>query len=63
VISSLIGVLVVIAILGLVVYLLEAFLPMAEPFKMAIRIIAGIICLLLILQVLGIALPFPNLSK
>lgn len=62
-VSGLLGLILVIAIIGLVVYALEAFIPMAEPFKTVIRIIAGIICLILLLQLLGVALPFSRLSR
>lgn len=48
---SLIGTLIV---LGLVLYLIETFIPLAAPFPTAIRIVFGIIALVLVLQALGI---------
>jgi len=41
-------------ILGLVLYLIETFIPMAPPFPTAIRIIFGIFALIIVLQALGI---------
>lgn len=52
----LISLIVYIALIGLLVYLIETFIPMDASFKTGIRIVGGIIVLLLILQALGIPL-------
>jgi hypothetical protein len=43
-----------IAILGLIVYAVTTFIPMAPPFKNLIYIIAGICCLLILLNAFGL---------
>lgn len=42
-----------IAIVGAVVYLVEAFIPMAEPFKTLIRIIAVVIVIFLLISMVA----------
>lgn len=44
--ASLISVIVVLAIIGLAVYLVETYIPMSPPFQMVIRVVV-VICLLL----------------
>jgi len=52
-----------IAALGLAVYLIETFIPMSPPFKTAIRIVA-VVCLIFILLsafgILGHDVPVPK---
>ncbi len=43
-----------IAILGFMVYMITTFIPMAQPFKVAIYGICAIILCIALLQVLGI---------
>lgn len=54
VLSNLISIIVVLAILGLCVWLIERYIPMAEPFKMAIRIVVVVFLVLWLLSWLGI---------
>lgn len=51
-IEGLITLVIVIAILGLIVWAITSFIPMAEPFKKLIYVICGIVCLLILLRVL-----------
>lgn len=50
-----------IALVGLVVYLIERFIPMAEPFKILIRVIAAIVVILWLLE--AFAVPLPSLPR
>ena len=45
---------VTLAIIGFVVYLITNHIPMAEPFKMVIFVIAAIACLFVIMRAFGI---------
>jgi hypothetical protein len=38
-VSTLISVVIVLVILGMIVYLLETYVPMAPPFRLAIRVV------------------------
>ena len=40
-----------IALVGLIVFIIEKFIPMAEPFKILIRVIAAIVVIYWLLQV------------
>lgn len=51
-IHGLITLVITIAIMGLVVWAITTFIPMAEPFKKLIYVICGIVCLLILMQVL-----------
>ena len=44
-----------IAIVGLLVYLITTYIPMAEPFKIIIYVIAAIACIFVIMRAFGIA--------
>ena len=50
---SLIALLIVLALIGLFVYLLTAFIPMPQQFKTLIVVVAIVIALLFVLQALG----------
>jgi len=41
-ISTLISIVVVLALLGVAIYLLEHYVPMAQPFRIAIRVVVVI---------------------
>lgn len=59
---GLIYIVVVIAILGLIVWLITTYIPMPEPFKMVIYVVCVIVLLLWLLQFLGGAtVGFPRL--
>lgn len=45
------------ALIGLIVYLIDRFIPMAEPFKILIRVVAVIVVILWLLQAFAISLP------
>lgn len=42
-----------IALIGAVVWLIEAFIPMAEPFKTLVRIIAVVLVIFLLVSLVG----------
>lgn len=52
--SALITFLVVMVVLGLVVYLIETYLPLAAPFKLVIRVIVLLFLILYLLNLFGI---------
>lgn len=47
----------VIVILGFVVYLIESYLPMSEPFKTLFRFVVVIIVIYLLLSLVGVVPP------
>ena len=51
---SLISIILVLAIGGVVLYLINTYIPMAAPFKTAINVAAVVFLILWILQVLGV---------
>jgi len=51
--TSLLTIIVYIAIIGLVVWAITTFIPMPAPFKTLIYVICGIVCLLILLRMLG----------
>lgn len=42
-----------IALVGVVVYLVETYLPMAPPFKLVFRIVAVVVALYMLMSVIG----------
>lgn len=52
--APLISILITIALVGLVVWALTFFIPMPEKFKTLIYVIAGVFCLLYLLDVFGL---------
>lgn len=52
--TTIVTVVIVLAVLGVVVYLLEAYVPMAPPFKVAIRAVVVIGILLWLLRLAGL---------
>lgn len=53
-----------IALVGLIVYLITAYIPMAQPFKMIIYAIAAIFVVLLVMSTFGISDPaIPYLGR
>lgn len=51
-----IGLLIVLVVLGVIFYFIDSQIPMSPPFKLAFRIIAVLICLVLLLQAFGVNL-------
>ncbi len=54
------------AIVGLLVYLIETYVPMAAPFKTVIRIIVVVCVILWLIQVFGLMaydIPVPSLHR
>ena len=45
--------LIALVVLGLIVWFVETYIPMAEPFKVGVRILAAIIVLVMILSLFG----------
>ena len=61
---SLISLLVVLVILGVALWFLETYVPMAPPIKMLIRIIVVLVIVLWLLQLFGLMGPtLPRLPK
>lgn len=61
-----IQVILTLALIGLIVYLIERFIPMSEPFKTGIRIVAGICVVFYLLNVFGLLaydIPVPRLRS
>lgn len=59
---GLIQLLILLVVLGVGVYLLETYVPLAAPFKVIIRVIVVIFCVLLLLSTFGIVhVPMPKL--
>ncbi len=54
---DLIQLIIVIAILGLGMYLIERYVPMAPPFKILLRVLVVLLIVLWLLQVFGITGP------
>ncbi len=52
--NNLVGILITIALVGLIVWALTYFIPMPEKFKTLIYVIAGIVVLLYVLNAFGI---------
>lgn len=48
-----IDLLVTLVVLGLLVWFLETYIPMADPFKVGVRIVAALIVLAMLLNLLG----------
>lgn len=57
---SLITLLFVLIIVGLVLYLVETYIPMAPPFKIIIRVVVILFLCVWLLQLLGITGPTLN---
>jgi hypothetical protein len=51
---ELVRVVVVIVILGLAIYLIEHYIPMADPFKLVLRVIVILALVLYLLRAFGI---------
>lgn len=49
--------LILILVLGVIFYLVQTYVPMAEPFGLVFRIVAAVIAILLLLAAFGIAVP------
>lgn len=47
------GLILYIAIIGLIVYAITTFIPMAPPFQRLIYILAGVACLIILFNALG----------
>jgi hypothetical protein len=60
---SLIGVVIVLAVVGLILYLVETYIPMSAPFKVVIRVVIVIVLCLWLLQLFGVTGPsFPRIQ-
>lgn len=57
-----IGVLLVLVIVGVVLYLVETYIPMAPPIKVVIRVVVVLILCLWLLRVFGVGdIPVPSI--
>jgi len=58
---GLISLILFLVIIGLALYLIETYIPMAAPIKLIIRIVVVIVIVLMLLRVFGIAdIPVPR---
>jgi hypothetical protein len=48
------------ALVGLIVYLVENFIPMSDPFKIAIRVIVLVCVVIYLVQLFGLDIPLPH---
>ncbi len=56
-----IGLILVLALVGFLVYLIVTYIPMPPPFKTALMVIVVVMLILYVMRVLGIAdLPVPS---
>lgn len=59
-----IGVLLVLVVVGVILYLIQTYIPMAPPIKTVITVIVVIFLCLWLLQVFNVAdLPVPRLNR
>jgi hypothetical protein len=57
-----IGVLLVLVVVGVILYMVETYIPMADPFKMVIRVVVVIFLIFWLMQVFGVMdVPVPRL--
>ncbi len=60
---NLISVIIVLVICGLVLYLLETYVPMSPPIKTVLRVVVVLVLCLWLLQTFGIVGPTFNLHR
>ena len=61
---SLISIIIVLAVAGLCLYLVENFIPMAPPFKVIIRVVVVLVLIVWLLQAFGVVGPeIPRLVR
>lgn len=59
---GLISLVLVLAIVGFIVWLIVAYIPMPPPFKIVIYVIVAVVLLLFLMRVLGVAdIPVPRI--
>lgn len=59
---GLISLVLMLALVGLVLYLIETYVPMSPPIKMLIRIVVVVVVILYLIQLFGISdVPLPRL--
>lgn len=58
--QNMIGVLLTLVVLGVLVYMLEQYVPMSPPFKVAIRVIVVLCVVVYLVRLFGLDLPMPN---
>lgn len=53
-----------VALIGLIVYLVTTYIPMAQPFKVVIYVIAAIFVVLLLMSAFGLSdIPVPSMRR
>jgi len=52
---GLIGLILVIALVGFIIYLITTYIPMPEPFKMVIYVIVAVVLIIYVMRILNIA--------
>jgi hypothetical protein len=56
-----ISVIIILVVLGIILYLVETYIPMSPPFKLVIRVVIVLFSILYLLRVFGIAdTPVPH---
>ena len=50
------------ALIGLVVYLIETFVPMPAPFKTVIRVVVIIVLIIYLVRLFGLDIPLPRVE-
>lgn len=58
---SLISLIIVLVVIGLVLYLIETFIPMSPPFKTVLRVVVVLFLCIWLLQALGVTGPMLRL--
>lgn len=57
---TLIGLLLILIVLGVIVYLVETYIPMSPPFKVVLRVVVVVVACLLLLEALGFDVPIAS---
>lgn len=55
-----ISLILVLAVIGVIVWLVESYVPMPQPFKIAIRVIVLVCVVLYLVQLFGFDMPVPR---
>jgi uncharacterized membrane protein len=58
--ESMISLILTLALVGVILYLIETFVPVPAPFKIAIRVIVIIVLILYLVRIFGLDLPLPT---
>ena len=59
--TALVTVLLVLAVIGLIVYLITTYVPMPQPFRTVILVIAAVCVILYLVRLFGLDMPVPRM--